>query len=102
MNTATETGIRDGNHALLCGEILGCLMAKGIEAEPMMLGSDYTNEIVIFAPLGGLPRDGRLGLLKAGLASGADRRETETNPRAHHPNGRPLEDLGALACPAAS
>lgn len=47
-----DTGIRDGNHALLCGEILGCLMAKGIDAEPMMLGNDYTNEIVISRPSG--------------------------------------------------
>lgn len=47
-----DTGIRDGNHALLCGEILGCLMAKGIDAQPMMVGSDYTNEIVISRPSG--------------------------------------------------
>lgn len=50
--TPKSTGIRDGNHALLTGEIFGCLMTGGLDAEPVMLGRDYTNVLLVTRPSG--------------------------------------------------
>jgi len=47
-----ETGIRDSNHALLVGEILGSLTSQEIDAEPVMVHGDYTNQVLIHRPSG--------------------------------------------------
>lgn len=54
-----STGVRDGNHALLVGRILGTLI-KGdlnesllpLEPHPVMYGLDYTNRIMVTQPSG--------------------------------------------------
>lgn len=56
LGTRNIPGIHDGNHALLVGEVLGCLMSHNIEAEPIVVHGDYTNRIPRTPPLGRLLR----------------------------------------------
>lgn len=37
----------NGNHALRCGMVLGLLAKHGIDAEPVMLGGDYSDTIAL-------------------------------------------------------
>lgn len=48
-----DTGIEDGNHALLVGEILGLLLKQpSLYALPIIVDGDYTNEIRVRKPSG--------------------------------------------------
>ncbi len=59
---AGSTGVRDGNHALLVGRILGTLIKSDaidpsqnfhpLEPGPVMVGNDYTNQIIVTQPSG--------------------------------------------------
>lgn len=42
----------DGNLALLVGEILGALMARGFTIEPIMDDGNYTNTLRVERPSG--------------------------------------------------
>lgn len=51
----TNTGIRDSNHALLCGQVFGALMqhsAEDFQVQPVMNDGDYTNVVEIERPSG--------------------------------------------------